>query len=585
MKKLHILFLVVGGIFIAAYLFLRFSLQADIKKAKAKQGAGNEAFATPAKKPDSTLDLRPLFKTRLQQLVKDGSKGLYDLSMDSMSVDVLQSTVTLLNVKLVPDKNALSALDRSEQAPDDVFQISLRSLKLDGINLDDVMNEKTMTFSSLAISAPFIEVYHNKRAYNNKQKSTSTENLYQRIKKHVEKFSITKLTVEGGTVISYDVKKKNRKTRFNDVLLRFHDILIDSTTQNATDRFLFAKRALLSMRNYAARTADNLYLFKIAALTIEAPKRLMTLNNVTLSSEFKEPKHQKGKLYQPELYDLAIPKVLVHNVDWWSFINKERFIADNLDINNPKLKISLDRSLPSKPKERAFLNQLIMKLPMQVYLKKLNVQNLDLTYEEFNPATDQKGTVYFSNADIKVSHITNMPQYIRQKGQTIIKGSGNLMRKVPFTVRLSFDLVNHKNGNFSADFNVSGFNGDLVNSFAGPLGLFKVEKGKVENAKIHVRGNQFKTTGRVLLRYNDLKLSLYEKEKDEQGLDKRGVLGLLANTFVIKNENPKNNEAPREPTIEYQPKPEPSFSNLVWKTTLKGILETIGVNPKKAGLE
>lgn len=584
MKKLHILFLVVGGILISAYLFMRFSLQADIKKARAKQGVENKALAAPAENPDSTLDLRPLFKTRLQQLVKVGSKGLYDLSMDSMSVDVLQSTVTLLNVKLVPDKNALSALDRSKQAPDDVFQISLRSLKLDGINLDDVMNEKTMSFNSLVISTPVIEVYHNKRAYN-KQKSKVTENLYQRIKNHIEKFSITKLVVEGGTVISYDVKNKNRKTRFNDVLLRFHDILIDSTTQNATDRFLFAKRALLSMRNYATRTADNLYLFKIATLTVEAPKRLMTLNNVTLSSEFKEPKHQKGKFYQPELYDLSIPKVLVHNIDWWSFMNKERFIADDLDINNPKLKISFDRSLPSKPSKSAFLNQLLMKLPTQVYLKKLNVRNLDLTYEEFNPDTDQKGTVYFSDVEINMSHITNMPQYIRQKGQTILNGSGNLMRKVPFTVRLSFDLVNHKNGNFSAGFNVSGFDGSLVNSFAAPLGLFKVEKGRLENVKVHMQGNQFKTTGGILMRYNDLKLSIYEKEKDEQELDKRGVMGLLANTFVIKNDNPQNNEAPREPTIEYQPKPNPGFSNLVWKTTLKGILQTIGVNPKKAGLE
>ena len=84
------------------------------------------------------------------------------------------------------------------------------------------------------------------------------------------------------------------------------------------------------------------------------------------------------------------------------------------------------------------------------------------------------------------------------------------------------------------------------------------------------------------MRYKDLKVSLYEKENDEKGLDKRGVLGLFANAFVIKNDNPQKNEALRVSQVEFLPNPNPGFSNLVWKTTLKGVLKTIGVNPKRA---
>ena len=150
MKKLYLLMLVVGGIIIAAYLFMRFSLQKDIRKSKEKQAvAVSKAFAAPAENPDSTMDLRPLFKTRLQQLVKEGSRGLYDLSIDSMSVDVLQSTVTLMNIRLSPDRKALAVLDHSQQAPDDVFDIALPTLTINGINIDDVVNDKTMVFSSL----------------------------------------------------------------------------------------------------------------------------------------------------------------------------------------------------------------------------------------------------------------------------------------------------------------------------------------------------------------------------------------------------------------------------------------------------
>ncbi len=582
MKKLYLLMLVVGGIIIAAYLFMRFSLQKDIRKSKEKQAvAVSKAFAAPAENPDSTMDLRPLFKTRLQQLVKEGSRGLYDLSIDSMSVDVLQSTVTLMNIRLSPDRKALAVLDHSQQAPDDVFDIALPTLTINGINIDDVVNDKTMVFSSLLMKAPVIEVYHQKRAYN-KKKSLDPENLYQRIKKHIHKIAVKKLTVESGTVICYNVRNKNKKTKYNEVVLRFHDILIDSSTQKATDRFLFAKRALLSMRNYAEKTSDNLYQFKVDVLTVEAPQHLMTLNNVSLSSRLNRKQFNKELLQQKEQYDLHIPRVLVHKVDWWGLMNNERFVADKININNPKLKVYLDRSLPPRNKMGNFPHQLLMELPIQVYVKKLFVRNLDLTYEEYNPRSAQSGTFYFNKANLDITNITNIPQYIKQKKYTTINSTAQFMRQVPFTAYFTLALANYKQGNFSANLKMEGFDGNLVNSFAVPLGLFKVEKGAMESIKVQMQGDQHKTKGKVLLLYNDLKLSLYEKEQDEEGLDKKGLIGLLANKFVIKDGNPQKNGTPREVAAEFQRDPHGGFLNLVWKTSLTGILETIGANPKLA---
>jgi hypothetical protein len=263
-------------------------------------------------------------------------------------------------------------------------------------------------------------------------------------------------------------------------------------------------------------------------------------------------------------------------------MNNENFVADKVNINNPRLKVFLDRSLPSRNKMGNFPHQLLMRLPKQVYIKKLQVRNMDLAYEENNPKSEESGTLYFDKANLDISNMTNIPLYIKQKKHTTINGTANFMRRVPFKAYFSFDLANYKQGNFSADLKINGFDGDLVNGLAVPLGLFKIEKGKVESAKVHVQGNQHKTKGKVLLLYEDLKLSLYEKEQDEKGLDKRGLMGLFANTFVIKNDNPHKNEAPREVNTEFQRDPHGGFLNLVWKTTLTGVLETIGVNPKLA---
>jgi hypothetical protein len=75
---------------------------------------------------------------------------------------------------------------------------------------------------------------------------------------------------------------------------------------------------------------------------------------------------------------------------------------------------------------------------------------------------------------------------------------------------------------------------------------------------------------------------MYEKEKDEIGLDKKGLISIIANALVIKSDNPNRNNTVRRPPISFQRIPERGFFNLVWKTMLNGILKTIGV-PARLG--
>ncbi len=84
MKRLNILLLIITVLLIAGYFLIRAYLHVN------DHGKNEDA-----KSPDASLDLRPLFIAKIQQLVKDGSKGLYSISIDSMDVDVLQSRVTL----------------------------------------------------------------------------------------------------------------------------------------------------------------------------------------------------------------------------------------------------------------------------------------------------------------------------------------------------------------------------------------------------------------------------------------------------------------------------------------------------------
>jgi hypothetical protein len=277
-----------------------------------------------------------------------------------------------------------------------------------------------------------------------------------------------------------------------------------------------------------------------------------------------------------------VPGITIRNIDWWGILHENRFIADNVAVADAVIKIHLDRSLP-RPESKMgnFPHQLIAKLPMQTSVGSVRMHNLDLTYEEYNPKSMQTGSLRLNPVNLDIADITNIPARMRKKKQTVVTGTARF-KQVPVKARFVFDLINHKTGQFSSSLSMGPLEGHIVNDIAQPLGLLKVEKGVVKSFHTSMSGDEQQATGKVLLLYNDFKISLYEKEKDENGLDKKGVIGFIANAFVIKNDNPSKDNPPRNPTVSFQRDPQAGFFNLVWKTALSGILETVGANPKLA---
>ena len=110
MKKLYWTLAIVIILLISGYLFIRFSI------------LKTEEYKPDNTKARSVLDLRPLIIAKLQQLVKDGSNGLYNLSIDRIDPHVIESKLDVFKAALSPDTLALKKLNDLHQAPDDFFK-------------------------------------------------------------------------------------------------------------------------------------------------------------------------------------------------------------------------------------------------------------------------------------------------------------------------------------------------------------------------------------------------------------------------------------------------------------------------------
>lgn len=577
-RKLFLIILIPAALLIGGYLYLRLSLQSAISKEEKKTGTAVKSVDTLGGQKVSAADLRPLFIQRLQQLLTRSSGGLYTLAVADLKVDVLTSVITLQGVRVKTDSAVLASLKKGGGLPPDVFTGSFDSLRIEGVNLDDAVTGKTMNYDLIKLIKPVLTIHHTKDAA--EKEPGGKEDFAQRFLKEMEKLTIKQLIVEDGTLTLHNDARRGAPAVIKHLQVVLNNVLLDSATRKDKNRFFFAADATVSFSNYHRPTPDGLYSMKIDNVKIRAPENNVTLTGFSFTSPFGKKEFAAKQKQSKELYNVRFPSVSLSNVNWWALLNEEAITADEAVAEGGKLDIFLDRSLPPKNKTGNFPAQLLMKLPVKLNIAKASIRNLDFSYGEYNPISQEAGTVYVNKVALTLANLNNERR--PKPKPVLVSGSALFMRSVPVEAQFSFDMAAYKTGAFTAHIKVDGFDGTLLNSFTVPMGLMKMEKGHLQSAEATLQGNERKASGTVFIPYTDLKLTLLEKDKDKKALDKKDVTTFLANLLVIKNNNPATGKDARKEQAEFTRIPEGGFFMLVWKTILVGALKTIGAPTKIA---
>lgn len=748
MKKLSIVFTIIIIIVIGAYLYIRFVVL------KAKD------FEPDYSKSKSVVDLRPALIAKLQQLVKDASAGLYDLSIGKIDPHISDLSIDITHAVLIPDSAIIKRLNKSHLLPDNVFKISLSSLHIDGIHINDLLSKDHLSLQHILINSPVIEVYYREKWYNkplhisddsitvykrnmkkmksisintievkngtftmhagennmitcnklsmlmkdalidsstqfdtkrflfarqlmlsaenfygritgnryyfksasinistaankvtalnfelhpglnqqqlyrhsvneiyniripmitvhgidgidfnsllsgnhlslkdvlikapvievyqkeepqNKQDHSKAEasTIYHKIANEIKSISIDTFQVVNGTLITH-MGATNRINRLKQVSILMRNVLIDSSTQYDTKRFLFAKRARLSAKNFYGRTHDNLYYFKCAFINMSTTEDKITAHGFQLHPRFNKQQFESHLHDRKEMYNLSIPKITLHGISWSKLTNYKNIIANSAVVSNGSCKIFLDRSLPFRHvKINNFPQQILMRIPVAISIAQVHIHECNLAYSEYNPGMDKTGTIYIDHLKGEITNITNMPEQIKKTNLLVIKSSGLFMHKIPMTNGFVFDLSKYKTGNFRMDLNIGELDSSVLNPITAPMGEFMIKKGRILVGIAHVTGDNFKATGKGELLYKNLYLIGLKKDKSKpSGIKKKSIISFLGNVFLIKNNNPEKGEEPRIVDFYFKRENKTTFFSLVWGTIYLGILKTIGL--------
>lgn len=524
-------------------------------------------------------DFQPAIKDKLQALVIKATDSLYRLEFDTLDADIVNSKITVVNARLVPDTIVAARLEAAGRRPENIFSIQLDTLAVAGIDLNDFTRNKKIDLDTLYINEPKIEIFHKKPADAPKD-STTIESLYQKLASQLNRLSVKKLYITNMRMVHHNfvASRPEKKITLDNINIDLRDILMDSTTVNDTTRFMFAKDAQVTMVKLKLPTADSLYYLKMDSLSINAVKNSALVQHFALTSRYNREGFKKQVAYQKDLYNIQVNSIKLANINWGHVLTGEALSADTILAQDGDITIFCDRGLATPPSKLGkYPHQLLMKDSMPINIKHFLLDGFNLTYAEYNPKSGKTGNVIFKNISGSVANITNDEQLIAADNNMRANCTAQFMGNTRVKAAFGFNLARAKEGAFTTDASMEGMDATQLNDLCAALGRFSIDKGHINSLTTHIEGDNNGARGSVTFLYNNLKISVLKKDDDAQnGLKKRGLLSFIANAFVIKNDNPTKGNGARTESCSYTRNPSKSFFNLVWKTVEDGIKKTAG---------
>lgn len=518
-------------------------------------------------------DFEPLIKNKLQELVRNGSDSLYQLKLDGIQIDVINSTITVINAQLLPDSVRLQQLDAKQQAPDDILHVSLNALQIKGITPLDLLDKKHIDLQDLYLKEPVVQIYHRRRSYN-RVKDTTTS-LYQRVSKQIESFHLANTTVQHVVVDYYDMDRKNKEVHLKDLTFYFSDILFNDTTQNDASRFLYAREASIFLRDYQLKTANNLYRFNIDSLKIETVANSVQLWGISLKPIGDKATFSKKLPHRMDRYDLQAQSAVIRDADWWSLLSEQGVSAGSIDIYKGDVEIYCNKALPGSGENKTgrYPHQQVGRIPLPVSIDKIGLHQFEILYREFNPKSDQMGTIQFANVNGTISNITNRVDKIAANPTMQIDATCRFMNDGNMKTTWKFNMAHVKEGLFTVEASMGKMDGTNLNRATVPLGLFEVKKADIKEFYVFMKGNNHSANGDLRVAYDNLDVTILKNDDGE--LKKKGLANFIARTFVFQKQNPKKGEALKTQHAYFERAPDKSFFSLLWKTIMTGVVATV----------
>lgn len=527
--------------------------------------------------------VKPIIAKRLKQLVLNSTDQLYHIDFSGISVDCLTGDAHLANVKFLPDTAVLRKLILLKKAPNNVYYVQLKKLSIRNVHPLRIFREKKLNIDQIEVNRPQITMVNKQYDFNENRPPRPRLSPYDFVSRFFKEVRIDSIRFNQ---VSFKYIDQNQAVPVIDSLenlnVTLKDWLIDVNSAKDTSRFYLLKEVVLNLQDYSFATADSLYRVKVDEINFTSSRGALSIKQLSLIPRYSEMEFGKIVGHSKDRFSIQMSNLDLKGIDLPLYVKKHELFAREMNVKDGNISVFNNNELKSQEsiKTGQYPHQLLQKLNAKITVKKLALNNINISYSEFDRDSKQKGRITFEKTSGTVTNITNVAKekkrnhFMEANLNTLMMGQGKM------DVQFKFNLV-AADGAFTYAGTLHGLNGSVLNSVTKPLGLVHIKNGMVKKLSFNVAANDYKAVGNMEFRYNDLGIAVLKREEGKSWLSRQGLLSFLANNLVIKPDNPDKLGIFRPARIDYIRAPTRSFFNFIWRSLFQGIRYSVGVTPQK----
>ncbi|MBO9676470.1 MAG: hypothetical protein J7577_23720 [Sphingobacteriaceae bacterium] len=522
---------------------------------------------------------KPILTEKIKTGVYNGTRHLYRIDFKSINLNVITGSLALRDVTLIPDTLVFDSLKKKQLAPVHTFELKLKKLQITRAGILTAYFKKQINVNEILLQRPSINMFFNKVA--RKPDTIKDEkSLYEQVSKifksvHVKSIKIVDADFD---YINKTAAKKTKKS-IKHLDINVNDFLLDSLSSNDTSRFYYTKDISFQLAGYKSITQDKMYSMKVDTIKGSTSSKKITVKGFKLTPLYDELTFARKYNVQKDRYNFAFEKIEFNGVDFLSLNADQKLYAKSLNIGPANVEVFMSRESPPPPgldKGRNYPHMALKRLSIPALIDTVKLKKVNVKYSEFNPASKKIGTVDFKALSGNIMNVTNDSLQLAKKNHALADLNSLLMGTGKLNIKIDFNLTDH-NGAFSYSGHLDRFDMKNLNPLSKALGLIEIEKGDIQQVDFRVNGNLRSAKGSMNMLYTNLKVKLLSDNINGEGTRKKGFLSFLANTILIKDENPQKGEEPRTASMTNTRINSASFFNLMWKTVFVGIKDIVGV--------
>lgn len=506
------------------------------------------------------------------QVEKINNNGRVHLKIDKVKLDLVGSKIVLQDITLEPSDTFFKKFKQGKTYKSTVGKLRLDELKIQGIHVFELLFSDEIVTKKISVDGLDLEVFKSDTFLEDKnstKKKIAFDSIFiSGVNKvdlgsiEVDKFRFKLINVQSG-----DTLFKYREDEFivKGVGLKGFDSL--------PNYFKFHKDDLKVTFKEQKIELNSGYNIHLGNINYEFKEKRISISNFQLKPKQSREELASSYKYNTEVFTVDTKKLDIYGIYIDSIVRTGAIDIDSLVVDQLNINIYKDQTHPFNLNKRPlFINQKLKAIKQPLNIDKVVVNNSILFYEEKHPDTKDLMAITIADLNAKINDITSLKDSASLEKELTINLKGKLNNKATLNLDISMPYNSYANSySFSGQVGSAKFS-DFNSAIYPALGA-KIKEGELESVRFNVYGNPQGTKGNMTMLYHGVKADFFKSKEKNKG-EKNKAISWITNT-VVAEQNPTPKGKVKVALIEFERIPHKGFGNLVWKSFMSGMMNTM----------